>query len=306
VTRKENIILCNDCPRNCNASRQKGSSGYCNTADTFQLGSICIHRGEEPVLGGEKGIVNVFFSHCNLQCIYCQNIQISKNDETSVDYNFSLNEIISIICEHLDKGINYLGFVSPSHSLKQLIQIIKALHKTGRKPIIVFNSNGYDKVESLKQLDGLVDIYLPDFKYADDKLAYEYSDAANYKKTALAAVKEMYRQKGSVLHQDIDGHAESGLIIRHLVLPDAVENSKAVLKLIAEEISVNIHISLMSQYYPTENVIHHQHLNRSLLKEEYEAVINEMESLGFSRGWVQDIESTRLYRPDFGKEHPFE
>ncbi len=299
-------FICNDCPRACNADRKNGNYGYCNYGNSFQIGSVCVHKGEEPVLGGKEGICNVFFSHCNLQCIYCQNIQISKNIDTKIDYNFTIEETINIICEFLDKGCNYLGFVSPSHCLQQIIQIINALHKIGRKPIVVYNSNGYDKVESLKQLAGLVDIYLPDFKYADNKLASEYSGAGNYKEFALAAIKEMYYQKGSVLHTNDEGMAESGLIIRHLVLPGATENSKEVLRLIAEETSTNIHISLMSQYYPTENMKLYPPLNRCLLKEEYKAIINEMEILGFSKGWVQDMDSSRVYQPDFKKGHPFE
>jgi len=303
---KNQSLYCNDCPRECNSERKNRKYGYCNSDNSFQIGSVCIHKGEEPVLGGKDGICNVFFNHCNLQCIYCQNAQISKNHNTNIEYNFTLKEILTIINEHLDKGCNYLGFVSPSHCVQQVIQIINSLHNSGRTPVIVFNSNGYDKVDSLKQLEGLVDIYLPDFKYADDNLALEYSDATHYKETALASINEMYRQKGSVLQQNEDGLAKSGLIIRHLVLPGTIENSKNVLRLIAYEISANIHISLMSQYYPTENVMHHALLNRSLKIEEYEEVINEMEKLGFSKGWVQDIGSAALYQPDFKREHPFE
>ena len=279
INGKPSSLLCNDCPRACNADRINGKYGYCKSNHSFQIGSICIHKGEEPVLGGVNGICNVFFNHCNLQCIYCQNIQISQNLNTKIEQNLTLEEITSIIENHLDKGCIYLGFVSPSHCIQQVIQIINALHSNGYKPIVIYNSNGYDKIASLKALAGLIDIYLPDFKYADNMLASAYSDVSNYKETALAAIKEMYYQKGSVLHKSKDGMAESGLIIRHLVLPEAMENSKEVLRLIAEEISTNIHLSLMSQYYPTENMAQHPVLNRCLKKEEYEKVIKEMEKL---------------------------
>ncbi len=296
---------CAWCPHECHADRLNDNNGYCQTGHTFDIASICKHLGEEPVISGEKGICNVFFTHCNLQCIYCQNHQISNNNAVQSLNIRSIKDIVSEICTKLDQGINLLGFVSPSHFIPQTKSIIYTLHEQGRKPTIVYNTNSYDKVESLRSLENLVDVYLPDFKYADNRLAIDYSDAPGYPEVALKAIKEMVRQKGTSIRLNDEGQAESGVIIRHLVLPGHVENSLDVLRLIAEEISPLVHISLMSQYYPSHGSIHHPVIGRTLLKEEYEAVINAMSKLGLERGWLQEFDSNMHYRPDFFREQPF-
>ena len=173
-------------------------------------------------------------------------------------------------------------------------------------PLTVYNTNSYDKFETVRSLEGLIDIYLPDYKYVSREIASEFSDASDYPEIALKAIKEMYYQKGSTLSLDENGRAERGLLIRHLVLPGHVEESKKVLRTIAEELSPGVHLSLMSQYHPTSNVLNHPFLNRSLYKEEYDEVVTEMERLGFRNGWIQDMDSNLNYRPDFRKENPFE
>lgn len=218
-----------------------------------------------------------------------------------------LAEVLSAITHILDQDIGALGFVSPSHVIPQMKIIIKGLKLLGYDPVIVYNSNGYDKVEELRKLEGIIHVYLPDFKYMDMKLAREYSDAENYPQTALNAIKEMYRQVGSSLHLNDTGQAERGMIIRHLVLPGHADNSIRVLQEIADKISPNISISLMSQYYPTYHVAGHPFLGRTLKKNEYQLVVDVMENLGMHNGWIQDLESYENYRPDFQrKEHPFE
>jgi putative pyruvate formate lyase activating enzyme len=184
--------------------------------------------------------------------------------------------------------------------------ILRGLNERGLKPITVYNTNGYDKYETIRSLTGLIDVYLPDYKYVTAELAKVYSDAADYPLIAFKAIKEMYYQKGSTLSRDDHGRAENGLLIRHLVLPGHAEESKKVLHTIAEDLSPGIHLSLMSQYHPTAAVAQHPVLNRSLYKEEYDEVVKEMELLGFRNGWVQDMDSNVNYRPDFGKENPFE
>jgi putative pyruvate formate lyase activating enzyme len=184
--------------------------------------------------------------------------------------------------------------------------IINGLHSRNLKPVTVYNTNGYDKVESLRSLDGLIDVYLPDYKYVTPEISSAISDASNYPKVALKAIKEMYYQKGSTLRLDESGRAESGLLIRHLVLPGHVEESINVLRSIADELSPGVHISLMSQYHPTCHVKDHVLLNRQIYREEYDAVVEAMESMGFRNGWVQDMDSYKNYRPDFSKENPFE
>ncbi len=303
----EELRDCCFCPRNCHANRFTGNLGYCKSDATFNISSICNHRGEEPPISGNKGICNIFFTNCNLQCIYCQNHQISKNIKRDFSEKFILKEVLNQIIKILNTGINILGFVSPSHFIPQMKVIANSLKAIGRNPVIVYNTNGYDTVDSIEDLEEFVDVYLPDYKYYDRNISKEYSDADDYPEFALKAIKEMYRQKGSELVLDEFGYAKKGIIIRHLVLPEQVENSINVLRTIAKEISPEIHISLMSQYYPTQNVANHQKLNRTLKKSEYEKVVSEMEKLGMFNGWVQDMASYENYKPDFSKnKNPFE
>lgn len=287
-------------------NRFEGPKGYCRTSAGFSVASVCIHKGEEPVISGKEGICNIFFTGCNLQCIYCQNHEIS-NCTTSVRHPvMDLNDLLDQVTEILSSGIPSVGFVSPSHVVPQVKAIIIGLKSRGFIPITVYNSNGYDKAETIRSLDGLIDVYLPDFKYYSPEISQDYSDVANYPAIAFKAIKEMYFQKGSTLSVNVSGRAENGLLIRHLVLPGHAEESKKVLQLIAEELSPGIHLSLMSQYHPSSSVMRHPILNRSLYREEYESVVKEMESLGFRNGWVQDVDSNVNYRPDFSKGNPFE
>jgi len=297
---------CTLCPRECKTDRIEGKTGFCGTDARFNISSICIHRGEEPVIGGTTGICNIFFSGCNLRCIYCQNHEISQCPGASGSKPIELTEVLERIIAFLSEGITTVGFVSPSHVVPQVKAIIKGLNNRGYNPVTVYNTNGYDKKETIQSLSGLIDIYLPDFKYSSQSLASEFSGARDYPEIALKAIKEMYFQKGSTLITDENGKAESGLLIRHLVLPGYAEESKRVLHLIAEELSPGVHLSLMSQYHPAYNTINHPVLGRSLYRSEYESVVATMESLGFRNGWVQEMDSNITYRPDFSKENPFE
>jgi len=296
---------CTLCPRDCGVDRTKGEKGYCGLDDKIYISSICIHKGEEPPVSGPYGICNVFFAHCNMQCVYCQNFQISDNKFAADRYEMTLETAVNKIIDILDSGIPALGFVSPSHQIPQMLSIIEELRKRSYKPTIVYNSNGYDKVETLKELEGIVDVYLPDFKYSDPVLSKELSDAPDYPEIALKAVKEMYRQKGSLLITNDSGYAESGLIIRHLILPGEVENSLAVLRTVAEDISPKINISLMSQYWAPKK-FDLEALNHKIKETDYLRVIEEMNRLGLDNGWVQEFDSHNNYRPDFNKIHPFE
>jgi putative pyruvate formate lyase activating enzyme len=297
---------CCICPRECGVNRSSGERGFCNAGTSFEIASVCIHQGEEPVISGEKGICNVFFKRCNLQCIYCQNDQISRNTLSVNDPELSLDEVISQIIPILDSGIKLLGFVSPGHCVLQMMSIIKALREKGYHPRIVYNSNGYDNIETLKLLENYVDIYLPDFKYSDDDIALEYSQVVDYRAKATASLKEMYRQKGTLLLKSDEGQAESGLIVRHLVLPGHIENSINVLRILADIFPVSLHISLMSQYYPTAKVRNHPVLGRTLTYSEYDQVVEELHNIGFYKGWVQGLHSAANYQPDFEQKHPFE
>ena len=304
-----------------------------------------IHKGEEPPISGEKGIVNLFFPSCNMQCIYCQNYEISRRGTQGTLR--SIDEVCDSIIELLPLSEGNLGFVSPSHFVLQMINIVKELWNRGHHPTIIYNSNGYDSPETIGLLEGIVDVWLPDFKYSDDSLAVELSEAPGYSTIALAAVKAMVHQVGVTLQTDDRGIARRGIIIRHLVLPGFVDNSIGVLKTIAEELSPNLHISLMSQYYPpinfkvsppklggvtisqladgggglspaTRKTINDKRktrnleqgtwnsLSRPITPIEYQKVLDSFHNLGFSRGCVQDYDSHLSYRPDFSKKDPFE
>jgi putative pyruvate formate lyase activating enzyme len=297
---------CTLCPRECRVNRFRGGSGYCGSDAGMNIASICIHRGEEPSISGPAGICNIFFSGCNLHCIYCQNHEISRPQTGIAGGIKVLEETLDIIGKILSRDVRAVGFVSPSHVVPQVRAIIKGLNERGFKPTTVYNTNSYDKPEVIESLDGLIDVWLPDYKYVTPEVAAKYSDAADYPEVALRALKKMYWLKGSVLHTDKEGRAESGILIRHLVLPGHAEESKKVLKSIAEELSTGVHLSIMSQYHPTPFVSNHPDLKRTLYKSEYDTVVETMEDLGFRNGWVQDMDSYKNYRPDFRREHPFE
>jgi putative pyruvate formate lyase activating enzyme len=306
--RNERLILedCTLCPRECRVNRFQGGLGYCETDTGFNIAAICVHKGEEPVISGKNGICNIFFTGCNLHCLYCQNHEISRCSSEAGNDESDLEGILDRIIKILSEGIQTVGFVSPSHVVPVVKAIIKGLNSRGCKPVTVYNTNSYDKPETIRSLDGIIDVYLPDYKYATNKIALDYSDARDYPETALKAIKEMYHQKGSTLITDENESVVNGLLIRHLVLPGHEEESKNVLVSIAEELSPGVHLSLMSQYHPTEHVRHHEVLNRTLFKKEYESVVEKMEELGFRNGWVQDMDSNLNYIPDFSKENPFE
>ncbi len=297
---------CTLCPRECGVNRFEGGTGYCRSDAGMNIASICIHRGEEPPVSGPAGICNIFFAGCNLHCIYCQNYDISR---PGVEFrkNFTtLNETLDRIEEIISDEVKAVGFVSPSHVVPQVRAIIRGLNSRGLRPITVYNTNSYDKPEVIDTLGGMIDVYLPDYKYATASLAKDFSDAPDYPELALKALRRMYYQKGSTLPMDEEGRAEGGMLIRHLVLPGHSGESKKVLESIADELSAGVHLSLMAQYHPTPYVSSHPDLKRILYKKEYEAVVETMEDLGFRNGWVQDTESCRNYQPDFRKEHPFE
>jgi len=301
----DSLSGCTLCPRECHAARHSQAFGYCQTGIGYHIASICEHTGEEPVLCREHGICNVFFTHCNMQCIYCQNAQISRNRGEVLGQYLTLDEVVDQIERILDRGVSIVGFVSPSHVIPQMRAIIARLEEHHRYPTYVMNTNAYDRTKILASLEGTIDVYLPDLKYMDGNLAERYSDTPDYPRAAAAALMEMFRQKGAKLLLAQDGSIRSGLIVRHLVLPGQVENSKQCLQFVAEELSPEVHVSLMSQYHPTPQVASHSELGRPLYPEEYEEVLAETDRLGLHHGWMQEMESHTTYLPDFSRRHPF-
>jgi putative pyruvate formate lyase activating enzyme len=265
------------------------------------VGAVCLHRGEEPPL---NPIVNLFFAHCNLQCIYCQNWQISSVDSRKWKAE-SVESLVGRVCALLPESGGMLGLVTPTHYAHLLPALLDAVRQRGFNPTVVYNSGGYESVETLRSLEGLVDIYLPDFKYMDSDLARTYSHAADYPEVAQAALREMRRQVGGGLKVDDSGHAYRGLIVRHLVLPGAVDNSLRCLDWLSDEFPFGLHLSLMAQYFPPRPGLPTP-LDRPLFPDEYRTVVHHAEDLGLTDGWIQELEAQTHYRPDFNKHNPFE
>lgn len=296
---KEALRHCELCPRKCGVNRLEGEKGFCNCGCGLEIAMVCNHKGEEPILSGEKGICNVFFSHCNLQCVYCQNKQISSNKVSMFHPFKTFDELIEKIKRTLLQSENVLGFVSPSHHQMLMKAIIRRLHEEGFYPKTIYNTNAYDNPSALKKLEGIIDIYLPDYKYTDPDLAKQLSKAEDYPRQALDAIKEMYRQKGNSLLTDSENRIESGLIVRHLVLPSKTENSKRVLDNLCD-ISFNLNISLMSQYAPLEP-LDFDFLNSRLTQDEYDEVCDYFFSIGLHKGFFQELSSQDNLVPDFEK-----
>ena len=290
------MMPCQKCPRKC-----KVQPGFCNSdSDHPEVAAIYAHTGEEPPISGKKGISNIFFAHCNLQCCFCQNYSISRpRVDPELTQMHSIEKIIDGVEQSLKQTEKIVGLVSATQYSDLVEPIVDGLHERGLFPTIVYNTNGYESVEVLQRIAPYVDIYLPDFKYSDPRLAQRYSNAADYPEVAQKALKEMYNQKGSALPVDDDGLAFRGLIVRHLVLPGQTDNSIRCLEWMADNLSPNIHISLMAQYFPPDGVALPDELGRRLNEEEYQRVTDAFYSLGFHRGWVQELESANNYHPHF-------
>ena len=239
-----------------------------------------VHRGEEPVLSGTRGSGAVFFGGCNLRCVYCQNHEISRGGKGRI---FSCEELEQAVFSLADKGVHNVDFITAAHYAVPLARLLERIKPKLKVPI-VYNSSGYESAETLKILDGLIDVYLPDFKYCDDALAEKYSSAPDYKEVATAALAEMVRQRGKPVIKD--GIIESGVIVRHLVLPGARENGKLVMRLIAEKFPSAL-VSIMRQYTPSFNASDFKELGRKVTSFEYDSVVKEAERLGLN-GFVQE------------------
>ena len=290
---------CTMCPRGCAVDRRNGERGFCGVTNEYFIGSADLHFWEEPCISGEHGSGAIFFSGCNLRCIFCQNCDISRE---IVGKKYTEEELISKILELQDRGAHNINLVTATPYSLFIAETLKKVKKDLKIPI-VYNCGGYESIESLHALEGLVDIYLPDFKYFDDSLASTYSAAPNYAKIAGEALVEMYRQVEK-LQLDENGIAKRGLIVRHLVLPSHREDSKAVLKYISELLPAeDVTLSLMRQYTPDfvpDNAP--KNLRRRITSFEYEDVLDFALSLGFD-GFSQDKESAKKdFTPKFDKK----
>ena len=275
---------CTICPHRCGIDRTK-QIGRCKSTDKIKIALYSVHNFEEPCISGEKGSGTIFFSNCNMNCIYCQNYEISQLGKGK---DISIEELSDIMIEQQEKGVENINLVTPTSYAIQIIEAIKIAKKRGLKIPIVYNTNGYESVETLKLLEGYIDIYLPDLKYYDNELGKKYSKVNDYFKIATEAIKEMYRQVGQPMLNK-NGIMKKGLMIRHLILPNNVKNSKHILKWIKENIDNNVYVSIMAQYFPTYKAKETEDLNRKLTKKEYEEVENYLYDLNLENGYIQEL-----------------
>lgn len=259
-----------------------------------------LHFGEEPPLVGNKGAGTIFLTGCNLRCVYCQNYQISQQN---IGKDYSPEEFKKIMMDLQSRGALNIDLVTPTIWAERIRQPIVEAKKEGLTIPIVWNSNAYESVEMIKSFEGLVDIYLPDFKYGDDELGLKYSGVKNYPQIAKESIREMLRQVGS-LKLSQEGIAEKGVMVRHMILPSNVENSKKALDYI-KEINPDICVNLMSQYEPTNKAENFPEINRNITQKEFEEVFDHLTGLGLEQGWVQEMNSPKAFLPDFTKENPF-
>ena len=301
---------CTICPKDCGNNRLKDEIAACYSGCLPIVSSYTAHFGEEPCLSGTNGAGNIFFGNCNLRCVYCQNFQISQTWKTQKKNEITHERLAEMMLELQSKGCHNIGFVSPTHFVPQMARGILLAAEKGLKLPIVYNTNTYDSVEVLKLLDGVVDVYLPDLKYAEDEAGFEFSKVREYPKHARAALKEMYRQMGDELIYDETGLLKRGLVIRLLVLPNDMANIEENLRWIKSELSPKTAISLMAQYYATNKATTDPRyilLSRRISEGEWLNAVSLLEELGFEEGFLQEYESASYYyRPDFeDKEKPF-
>ena len=275
---------CTLCPRECKVDRTNKQVGLCGVTGKIKVARIAPHYYEEPPISGKNGSGAIFFSGCNLKCIFCQNYDISK-------YNFGENITITKLAEKMielqNSNVHNINLVTPTHYIPQIRKSIIKAKKMGLTIPIVYNTSSYEKVESLKLLDGLIDVYLPDLKYYDDILAMKYSKAPNYFNIAIDAIEEMYKQTGPV-EFDKNGMIKKGVIVRHLLLPGQIEDSKKILKYLDFIYNNNIFISIMNQYTPLENVKNIPELNKTVTDNEYDELINYACDLGIKNAFIQE------------------
>lgn len=276
---------CTICPHRCKINRNKNQTGKCKAKNTVKIALYSTHNFEEPCISGEKGSGTVFFSNCNLNCIYCQNYEISQQGKGK---EITIEELADIFLKQQGKDVENINLVTPTSYVPQIIEAIKIARKKGLKLPIVYNTNSYENIETLKMLKGYVDIYLPDLKYADNQIAKKYSNVENYFEISTQAIKEMIRQVGKT-QIDENGMMKKGVLIRHLVLPNNIENSKKVLKWIKENLSKDTFISVMAQYFPTYKAKESEDLSRKLNSKEWQEIEDYIEELEFENGFVQEL-----------------
>ena len=292
----EKLEKCELCPFKCKVNRLNGQIGRCKCTDKIKIALYSLHYYEEPCISGKEGSGTVFFSNCNLRCLFCQNYKISQEGK---GYEISIEELADIFLKQQEAGANNINLVTPTMYVYHIIEAIKIAKRKGLKLPIVYNTNGYENVETIKELDGYIDIYLPDLKYFYYDLGVKYSGVNNYFEVATKSILEMIKQVGKP-EFDENGLIKKGTIIRHLVLPGHIQNSKHILKWLKDNVENKAYISVMAQYFPTYKAKEDKYLNKKLSNKEYSQIENYLYTLNLENGYIQELgKHEEEYVPDF-------
>ena len=288
---------CMLCPRTCGAQRSKGKTGICGVTETLKVARAALHFWEEPCISGTKGSGAVFFSGCALHCVFCQNESIAQG---TAGKEITPERLVEIFLELQEQGANNINLVTPGQYVPHIIRAVEQARRQGLAVPIVYNTGSYENVDTIKALEGIVDIYLPDLKYFSPELSTAYSHAPNYFETACAAISEMYRQVGDPVIDEDTGLMQHGMIVRHLLLPGQTKDSKKILRYLHETYGDHIYISIMNQYTPLPQVADIEALNRTVTPEEYDRVLRFAERIGIERGFRQEgTAASESFIPEF-------
>ena len=281
----QHLNACKICPHNCRINRNKGQIGRCKSSDKIKIALYSTHNFEEPCISGKNGSGTVFFSNCNLNCIYCQNYEISQQGKGK---EITIEELAKIFLTQQEKNVENINLVTPTSYVFQIIEAIKIAKFKGLTIPIIYNTNSYESIETIKALNGYIDVYLPDLKYSENCLGLKYSKVENYFEIAINAISEMVKQVGIPKFNE-KGIIQKGVIIRHLVLPNYIENSKKVLKWIKENLPKEIYVSIMAQYFPTYKAKEDSKINRKLTNAEWLEIQNYVEEIEIEYGYIQEL-----------------
>lgn len=289
---------CELCPRRCKVNRLKGETGYCNAGKNIKAAKAMLHMWEEPCISGQRGSGAVFFSNCSMACVFCQNFGISQKHSGK---EMSVEDLADVFIKLQERGANNIDLVSPTHYVPQIIEALQLAKSNGLSVPVIYNSNGYENIETLKYLKGYIDVYLPDIKYFSSAYSTKYSKTPDYFKYASEAVIEMFKQVGSPVLEG--GLIKKGLIIRHLLLPGLLSESKKILDWISQNLPKSIYISLMSQYVPMYDAHKYPEINKRVSQKSYEWLVDYSISIGLENGYMQDCNSAQTtYTPDFNNK----
>lgn len=296
---KNQLEECSLCPRECRVNRINGEKGFCKSGENVLLARAALHHWEEPCISGERGSGTVFFSSCTLKCVFCQNYNIST---AKVGKEISVFRLAEIFIELQEKGAHNINLVTPTHYVPQIIEALKISKNNGLKIPIVYNSSGYEKVDTIKMLNGYIDIYLPDMKYFKEKYANKYSSAPNYFEIAKESIDEMFKQVG-VYRFDENGIMKKGIVIRHLMLPGLLFDSKKIVDYVYNKYKNDVYLSIMNQYTPLENVKDYPEINKKLNSNHYNSLIEYAIEIGVEKAFIQDGDTAEeSFIPQFNYE----